>query len=213
MQFNDGNSGSGGWARAERPAPPGGEKEPVVREQTFVGVGEFRASRQPALLKTVLGSCVSVCLFDPRERVGGLNHILLPGQADLSKGNAPARYGVNAMELLMNKMLQLGARRERLEAKAFGGAQLLLGAVGNVDTVGQRNIEFVTEFLRTERIRLVAHDLGGSDVRVIVLHTDTFEVHLKRVRDHLRAQMRRRERDFLRRLDRKAEGRGGVDWF
>lgn len=207
---NDDHGGLGGGR-----APAGGADEtPVVlREQVFLGVGEYRAARRPTVIKTVLGSCVSVCLFDRRESIGGLNHILLPGRADLAQGNAPARYGVNAMELLLNTMLRLGARRERLEAKAFGGAQLLLGAVGSVDSVGQRNIEFVVEFLRTERLRLVSQDLGGRDVRVIQLHTDTFEVHLKRVRNHALSEQRRRERDFLRRLDKKVEGKGVVDWF
>ena len=86
-----------------------------------LGIGGLHASRSREKISTVLGSCVSVCLFDPATSAGGMNHIFLPGNADLKVFNDSARYGINAMELLINKMLSLDARRRSLRAKVFGG--------------------------------------------------------------------------------------------
>ena len=95
-----------------------------MRKQISIHIGGYHASREPSVIHTVLGSCVAVCLFDPVNRVGGMNHILLPGKADMRHFDVSARYGINAMELLINKMMQLGGSRNRFLAKVFGGAHL-----------------------------------------------------------------------------------------
>lgn len=121
----------------------------------YVVAGEFVASKRPLELRTVLGSCVSACLFDPTAKVGGMNHFLLPE----SHGEPPtARYGADAMALLIEALEREGADPRRLVAKVFGGcATLSLGRAG--DTVGDRNAHFVREFLDRRRIPIVAECL------------------------------------------------------
>lgn len=153
----------------------------MSKEKINIHIGEYHASRKPTVIGTLLGSCVAVCLFDPASRIGGMNHILLPGKADLKHFDAPARYGINAMELLINKIMILGGDRRRLIAKVFGGAHLLPTIDGN-NGVGQRIADFVLEFLKIEGFRIVARDLGGHDTRKIFFHTDTGELFLKRFR-------------------------------
>lgn len=111
------------------------------------------------VLTTVLGSCISICLHDRRAGVGGMNHFLLPGDPSRNKGEA--RYGINAMELLINAMLKAGARPGQLEAKVFGGAN----ATGSRVPVGEMNAKFAFWFLENEGIPCVARDVGGTHAR------------------------------------------------
>ena len=106
-------------------------------------------------LTTILGSCVAACLYDPLTGVGGMNHFLLPGVDGEGQG---MQYGVHAMELLVNALLQRGARRERLQAKLFGGARMVQG----LTDVGAKNAEFATRFVQRERILLGPGSLGGT---------------------------------------------------
>jgi chemotaxis receptor (MCP) glutamine deamidase CheD len=121
------------------------------------------------MLHTVLGSCVAVCLYDPVLRLGGMNHILVPSAA--SDGCREARGGVQAMELLINKLMKLGGDRRRFAAKAFGGANVIPGF--SSPTIGERNTEFVRQFLSTEKIPLLAERMGGSDAIKLRFATDT----------------------------------------
>jgi len=127
--------------------------------------GQELASAEGDILSTVLGSCVAACLRDPIARVGGMNHFLLPGEpaAPADGGARDMRFGVTAMELLINALLKAGALRSRLEAKVFGGAAVL-GRKG-ADSVGGRNAAFALRFLACECIPVAAHDLGGDAAR------------------------------------------------
>jgi chemotaxis protein CheD len=122
--------------------------------------GEWKVSNDPAVvLSTVLGSCVAACLRDPVAGVGGMNHFLLPGSVDaLAQGGDVSRYGVHLMELLINGLLKQGARRDRLEAKIFGGAK----TIASFSNVGQQNADFATRFLRDEGIQIVGSSTGGD---------------------------------------------------
>ena len=133
---------------------------PATTERTLhVIQGEFRISDDPDLvLATLLGSCVAACMRDPLAGVGGLNHFLLPGSSGQVAGGAAERYGVHAMELLVNGLLGRGAQRHRLEVKLFGGA----ATVSGLSDVGAQNAAFAREFVRTERLTLVGECLGGS---------------------------------------------------
>ncbi|WP_320040438.1 chemotaxis protein CheD [uncultured Desulfobacter sp.] len=148
--------------------------------QVSIGIGEYFASRQDVVIHTVLGSCVAVCLYDPGKKIGGMNHILMPSNPDINKYDASARYGINAMELLINAIMRLGGNRKRMVAKTFGGANMLM-AVSKENTVGSRNVEFVVNFLRAEKIEILSRDFGGHDSRKIFFHVATGEVFLKRV--------------------------------
>jgi chemotaxis protein CheD len=167
--------------------------------------GQYHAARQGAIT-TVLGSCVSTCLWDPVERIGGMNHFMLPGDA-ASAGSpwaASARFGVYAMEVLINDMIKLGADRRRLVAKVFGGAQLLAG-FDRLD-VGAKNSEFVLEFLRVEGIRVLAQDLLDVCPRKVHFFVDTGKVQVKRVGLAPSEPVQKREREYLRRLDVRRGG-------
>ncbi|MBS8226699.1 chemotaxis protein CheD [Vannielia litorea] len=125
-----------------------------------VAQGEFGVSGDPeAMLTTILGSCVSVCLWDGEARLGGMNHILLPGGGGTDLYQAAA--GANAMELLINGMLKAGARRDNLSAKVFGGARMIKAR----SDIGARNGAFVLDFLERETIPLVGQSLGGTQGR------------------------------------------------
>lgn len=132
-----------------------------------VNIGEVAVSAQGAVLNTVLGSCVSVCLYDAARRTGGMNHILIPiASSDCCR---EARCGVQAMELLINELMKIGADRRRFVAKAFGGGNVIAGI--SSPTIGERNAAFVRQFLATERVPLIAQHMGGSEA--IRLHFDT----------------------------------------
>jgi chemotaxis protein CheD len=121
--------------------------------------GEYYVTREDMVLVTVLGSCVAACVRDRNSGAGGMNHFMLPdGGSDRgTPASESARYGAYAMEVLVNELLKLGARRTSLEAKVFGGGAVMSGLTQA--NVGERNAAFVLEYLRTENIPLAARDL------------------------------------------------------
>jgi chemotaxis protein CheD len=125
--------------------------------------GEYFVSRDEMAIVTVLGSCIAACLWDRFMRIGGMNHFMLP---DGDSSDVSGRYGSYAMELLINEMLKLGARRESMQAKIFGGAQVM--ANFTTMNVGERNTSFVTEYLQTERIPIVSEDVLDIYPRKVV---------------------------------------------
>lgn len=174
--------------------------------------GQYHAASGTVGMTTVLGSCVSTCLWDGERRIGGMNHFMLPGDNGTAGSPVPrsARFGVHAMELLINDMLKLGADRRRLVAKVFGGARVLQG-FGSLD-VGARNCEFVLEFLEVEGIPVLARDLLDSYARKLHFAPHTGKVLLKkldRVGDDL---LQRQERDYLRKLSSTAKA-GAIEIF
>ena len=138
--------------------------------------GEYFVSSQDMAIVTVLGSCIAACLWDRLTRVGGMNHFMLP-EGDSSE--ASGRYGSYAMELLINEMLKLGARRESMQAKIFGGGQVMANFTSM--NVGERNTEFVTEYLQTERIPIVSQDVLDIYPRKVVFFPSTGKAMVKRL--------------------------------
>ena len=144
--------------------------------------GQCFVTTKDMLLTTVLGSCVCACVRDGTAGVGGMNHFMLPEDAEGAphSPNTAMRYGVYAMAMLMSELLKAGARRERLEAKVFGG-----GAVMNnlsKINIGERNADFVLRFLETEQIPVVAQDLRGVLPRRINYFPASGRVALRRLR-------------------------------
>lgn len=122
--------------------------------------GDYSVSADPeVMMTTILGSCVAVCLFDPRNAVGGMNHFLLANSTQAKSDDL--KYGVNAMELLINRMLGAGAQRANLQAKVFGGARMTEHAGG----IGTTNAAFAQDFLEKEGIPQVSRSLGGDKAR------------------------------------------------
>ncbi len=142
--------------------------------------GEFYATAEDEVIVTVLGSCVAACLLDPIAMVGGMNHFMLPmkqGERDPDVFFA-ARYGAAAMEYLINNLLHLGAHRDRLVAKAFGGGRVMPGMSTDV---GGQNVDFVREFLRNEDIPIWSEDMGGPHPRKVYFFPHTGQVLVKRM--------------------------------
>ncbi len=127
-----------------------------------VGQGEHHVSADPGVvITTILGSCIAACIRDPQARLGGMNHFLLPEGDVGSDTEAARRYGVNAMERLINSLLGAGARRERLEAKLFGGASMF----DRLRDIGTENAAFAHRFLQAEGIVVIGGDTGGHQAR------------------------------------------------
>lgn len=174
--------------------------------------GEYFVTAKEMMIVTVLGSCVSACIRDPKLGIGGMNHFLLPGVGrggeDAGPLSAAARYGRHAMELLINHLLKMGARRERLEAKVFGGGNVLPGFIKM--NVGRRNAEFVLHFLKSERIPILASDLMDAFPRRIHYFPVTGRVLVKRLTELKNSTIIERETDYRIRLE-KSRGGGGIE--
>jgi chemotaxis protein methyltransferase CheR len=144
-------------------------------------VGEVKASDEPLKVTTLVGSCIAVCLYDPKARIGGMNHFMLPCNhtADVQC----ATYGVHAMELLINEIMKLGGDRRRLTAKIFGGGDVLGKRITDNPgmTIGEQNIQFALGFLEKDRIPVIAKDLGGLTGRQIQFLTHTGQAFVRPV--------------------------------
>jgi chemotaxis protein methyltransferase CheR len=180
---------------------PGANPVPVVGRHSrtsgldgtptlHVIIGGVRASREPVQLRTLLGSCVCACLYDPVARIGGINHFMLPD--GLADDAMPTRFGVNAMEVLINELLKLGGDRRRFQAKAFGAAHVLSDA-GLSPGVPRTNARFIKEFLATEGIPLVSSRLGGSAPVEVLFATATGKALVRALGDAMARDLAREE--------------------
>lgn len=162
--------------------------------------GEFYVTPRNMVLVTVLGSCVSACIRDPVNGIGGINHFMLPDSdqhvSDIV--GLPTRYGTYAMEVLINHLMKAGARRDKLEAKIFGGGNVMRGFT--LANVGQRNADFVRKFLAIERIPVVAHDLLDVYPRKLYFFAQTGRVLVKKLRSVHNDTIVQREKDYSERL-------------
>jgi chemotaxis protein CheD len=182
------------------------------RDAVKVLPGEYCATERDMVLVTVLGSCVAACIRDPHLAIGGMNHFMLPdaaGHAD-APVSASARYGNYAMEMLINQLVKMGARRGALEAKVFGGGNVLKGLT--VANVGQRNAEFVLRYLATEGIPVLARDLVDAYPRKVCYFPRSGRVRVKKLRDVANDTIFERERDYGSQLS-GAEIHGEVELF
>lgn len=136
--------------------------------------GEYFVSGDDVLIMTVLGSCIAACVWDGKARIGGMNHFMLPEGEDGS-----GRYGSYAMELLINEMLKMGARRETMQAKVFGGGAVMAGFT--TMNVGERNTKFVLDYLATERIPVVSQDVLDIHPRKVCFFPVTGKALVKRL--------------------------------
>lgn len=146
-----------------------------------IGPGDFHATGADAVITTVLGSCVCVCLKDPVAGVAGMNHFMLPGPATSpTPPSDKGRYGAAAIEMLLDQLVKLGASRSRVWAKAFGAANVL-GKYGVGNRLATSNAEFTIRFLAAQKIPLVASDLGGSVGRKVEFHTRSGDVFVRMI--------------------------------
>jgi chemotaxis protein CheD len=172
--------------------------------------GEYYYTQQNMLIVTVLGSCVAACIRDRVTGLGGMNHFMLPDGGDSGPVSASMRYGTFAMEVLINDLLKAGARRESLEAKVFGGGAVLRGFTAM--NVGERNATFVTNFLKTEKIPVLAEDLNDIYPRKVYFFPRTGKVLVKKLMQTHNDTLAKRELDYASRLKVEPVA-GDIDLF
>jgi chemotaxis protein CheD len=172
--------------------------------------GEYYVTASEIVLVTVLGSCVSACIRDREKGMGGMNHFMLADAGDRNIVSASARYGAYAMEVLINHLLKMGARKDALEAKVFGGGRVLSSL--STSQVGERNCEFVLDFLATEGIPVAAQDLLDVYPRKVYYFPTTGRVLVRKlVRMHNDTVMKR-EKEYADRLS-EAPVTGDIELF
>ena len=170
----------------------------------------YVTARRDEMLITTLGSCVSACIRDTALGVGGMNHFMLPESetGQWSGANAAMRYGNHAMETLLNDVLSMGAAKNRLEIKLFGGGHVL----DTTNEVGQKNIKFVLKYLKDEHLATLAEHLGGEQARKIVYFPRTGIVKMKLLDRTSNAQVQTEEKELLTTLNRQSI-EGSIELF
>ena len=169
--------------------------------------GEYYVTADDMMVMTVLGSCIAACIWDPRVRVGGMNHFMLPEGG----GDTSGRYGSYAMELLINEMMKLGARREHMQAKVFGGGQVMHSFT--TMNVGERNTAFVLEYLQTERIAVVSKDVLDIHPRKVCYFPASGKAMVKRLAHSHPETLETQERKGSAAVVAKTTSGGSVDLF
>lgn len=152
-----------------------------ARPEQYIGPGEYYSSGEDIVISTLLGSCIAVALYDTYLPLGGLNHFMLPYpkiQGDLLFSNS-AKYGVHAMEVLINDMMKKGCRKDKLRAKVFGGSTVISYAKEATYNIPRMNIEFVFRFLENERIPVDSYSVGGAQPRKIYFFPATAKILMK----------------------------------
>ena len=172
-------------------------------------------TRADEAITTVLGSCISACIRDPKLGVGGMNHFMLPeDHAGVSNSwldpvvGLATRYGSYAMENLINDLLKLGAARNRLEIKLFGGGRILT----SLTDVGKRNIDFARSYARMEGYGIAAEDLGGTQPRKVVYFPAAGRVKVRRLRPIENRSIADREQIYMSSIGKQSDG-GDVELF
>jgi chemotaxis protein CheD len=177
--------------------------------------GEYYVTRNSEVITTVLGSCISACMRDRETGVGGMNHFMLPDDGDSENsswneldGGESTRYGSYAMESLMNELFKLGARRERLEVKLFGGGRILETGTD----IGLHNIKFAQAYCRVEGLKISAQDVGSNCPRRVLYFPETGRVLLKRLSPIENRSVGNIESGYRRSVKEKSIG-NGVELF
>lgn len=169
-------------------------------ERIIISPGEYYVTGSPVVISTLLGSCIAACLYDPTRRLIGMNHFMLSNprySRDLPLTISEAgRYGIHAMDILINAMMAKGTNRRMLRAKIFGGATIINQEVAtdNFFCVGQVNCRFILEFLEKEEIPVEAMDIGGHFGRVIHFSNGDYVVHRRKVDSRRSGQVAQRDR-------------------
>lgn len=174
--------------------------------------GEYYVTGRNMVLVTVLGSCVAACIRDRQTGIGGMNHFMLPDSKNDSGSpvGLAGRYGTYAMELMINQLIKSGARRNNLEAKVFGGGNVMRGF--SVANVGERNARFVLDYLKTEKIAVAAQDLLDIYPRKVYYFPNTGRVLVKQLRSMHNDTIIEREQQYVARI-RCSEVQGEVELF
>lgn len=175
--------------------------------------GEYYVTRNQEMITTVLGSCISVCVYEPTLGMGGMNHFMLPSSNSLNDSedllSDSFRYGDVAMERMINDLLRNGADKRRLKFKAFGGGQI----IRQMTSVGDRNIRFLRKFMVLEGYKLDAQDLGGIHPRKVNFFPLEGRVMVKKLQHMHNDTIAARENQYKTELDKPEDISGDIDLF
>ncbi len=171
--------------------------------------GEYFVFNEDMLIMTTLGSCIAVCLWDRNARIGGMNHFMLPDNG--GSGADSGRYGSFAMELLINEMMKMGANRMTMEAKVFGGGAVISG-MSSIN-VGERNTEFVMDYLKTERIPVVSKDVLDIYPRKVCFLPASGKAMVKRLAASNPEAIVQQDRAAAQKPVPTSSGAGSIDLF
>lgn len=145
-----------------------------------IGIADLGVSRSPDILRTILGSCIGICIYDTRTKIGGLSHIMLPSSKKTSAN--PRKYADTAIPMLIDEMVKAGAARESMIAKIVGGAAMFKHTENSfMGDIGRNNITTVQQILAGTNIRIVSDDLGGDYGRTIDFYLETGEIKIKTI--------------------------------
>lgn len=184
-------------------------------EEKFVArilPGEYYVTAAEELVSTTLGSCVSACIRDPQRKIGGMNHFMLPGTpSEHISGlmTESTRYGIHAMEHLINAILRHGGERSNLEVKIVGGGELM----ATTEAVGARNVEFVRNFLEREGLKIVGEDVGDTCARMVIYDPMTGKAKVKRLTRSAATAELDLEKSYQESIDRRPIEAGSVELF
>lgn len=185
------------------------ETEGVQVVKIFAGDWYVNQPGEKAMIATILGSCVSACIRDPMAGIGGMNHFLLPGNDTMDSAvSDAARYGVFAMEQLINGVLKAGGIKNRLEVKIFGGGNV----INNSARIGSKNAEFVRNFLHKEGFRIASEDLEGDFPRRVHYYPDTGKVMMRKLQRREDLAVLEEEARYTRKIAQKPLS-GDVELF
>lgn len=176
-----------------------------ISETTVVKLhtGDYYATSTPGeMIITILGSCIAACIRDPGMGVGGMNHFLLPGDENSEENT---RYGAFAMEKLINEILKLGGRRDKLEVKLFGGGNV----INNSSMIGEKNTNFVRQYVKDEGLRIASEHLGGTQPRRVHYYPETGKVMMRLLRRKEDLRITEEEEAFKNKLVRTPSETGG----
>lgn len=170
--------------------------------------GLYCTKRSDELIATGLGSCIAACVWDEFAGVGGMNHFLLPFDSQTqihswqpdSLVSTASRYGIHAMEMLLNSLIERGAKRRNIQMKLFGGAQML----GRRSMIGEKNVAFILNYVEQEHLHVVAHDLGGLEPRKVMFEPLTGKAWLKRIPFTEVHRLQHQEEKYAHQLDKES---------
>ena len=179
--------------------------------------GEFYVTKQNEAISTVLGSCISACIWDENMAIGGMNHFMLPIKGDdvgshgwQQDNSYTCRYGLWAMEYLINEILKYGGSRQNLKVKLFGGGRVIANMTADV---GEKNIAFAKEYIENEQFEIVSTDVGGYWPRKVLFFPATGRALVKKLQTTHNDTIQRRESQYLDSLEQPAERSDDIELF
>lgn len=156
----------------------------MEQKRVFLLPGEIAISKQPAIIATLLGSCVAVCLYNKKLRFGGMNHFMLPSG---SGGMLPGKYGEYATTKLIETMLKADRIKSSIEARVYGGSAVV-GHLSAGMNIGKRNIKTAINILKAYEIKIVEKKTGGDTGMKIFFDNYTGEVEHRNIQKSEHAQ-------------------------